>query len=194
MSTFISDEPKMYEAYTTGKDLYAIIAQSAFNNNYEDNLEFYPEGTELEIDGKKVIAGKKTHLNKAGKERRSTGKTLNLAATYGMGGPTAGARLGYTGDEAKKKGTELLNNFFTGFPMLKKAIDDSKASLKKCGYVEDFVGRRRRLPEINLPAYVVSLLDQNVSNFNLINHVIYYILKIFYILIFLSIYFFFYIF
>lgn len=47
----------MYEAYNHGKDLYAMIAQSAYHNNYEDNLEFFPEGTELEIDGQKVIAG-----------------------------------------------------------------------------------------------------------------------------------------
>lgn len=57
MTTFLSGDPKMYEAYTTGKDLYAIIAQSAYHNNYEDNLEFYPEGTEIEIDGKPVVSG-----------------------------------------------------------------------------------------------------------------------------------------
>ena len=65
-------------------------------------------------------------LNKAGKERRSVGKVLNLAATYGMSGKTAGIRLGYEGDEAREKGEELLNNFFTGFSGVKKAIDDSR--------------------------------------------------------------------
>lgn len=57
MSCFLSNEPVMYEAYTTGKDLYAMIAQSAFDNNYEDNLEFWVPGTELEIDGKKIVSG-----------------------------------------------------------------------------------------------------------------------------------------
>ncbi len=47
----------MYEAYLNKKDLYAMIAMSAFNNRYEDNLEFYPEGTELEVDGKIVYSG-----------------------------------------------------------------------------------------------------------------------------------------
>lgn len=47
----------MLTAYNEGKDLYAMIARSAFNNNYEDNLEFYPEGTIVDIDGKKVTAG-----------------------------------------------------------------------------------------------------------------------------------------
>ena len=47
----------MYKAYNEGKDLYAMIAMSAFDNNYEDNLEFYREFCEVDLDGKKVIAG-----------------------------------------------------------------------------------------------------------------------------------------
>lgn len=164
MTTFLSSDAKMYEAYNEGKDLYAMIAQSAFDNEYEENLEFYPPNMELEIDGKKVITGKKTHVNKAGKERRSVGKVLNLAATYGMSGATAGARLGKT----KAEGEELLKNFFEGFPGVKTAIDQSKAFLKKNGYVEDFVGRRRRLSDINLKPYEVYLKNpvENDANFN----------------------------
>lgn len=153
----------MYEAYTQNKDLYAIIAQSAFDNEYWENLEFYPEGYEIEIDGQKIICGKKTHLNKAGKERRSIGKLLNLATCYGMSGSTAGARMGKT----KEEGQQLLDSFFNGFPKVKEAIDNSKNFLRKNGYVEDFVGRRRRLDDINLPKYVVTLKDQAAnSNFN----------------------------
>lgn len=164
MTAFLSSDAKMYEAYNNGKDLYAMIAQAAFDNEYHDNLEFYPPGMELEIDGKKIITGKKTHVNKAGKERRSVGKVLNLAATYGMSGSTAGARLGKT----KAEGDALLKNFFEGFPGVKEAIEQSKAFLKKNGYVEDFVGRRRRLSDINLPAYEVSLKDakSDDANFN----------------------------
>ena len=161
MTTFLSGDKHMYEAYNTGKDLYAMIARSAFNNNYEDNLEFYPEGTEIEIDGNKVICGHKTHLNKAGKERRSVGKVLNLAATYGMGGATAGARLG----KDAKEGTKLLNNFFSEFSGVKQAIDNSKKFLKENGYVEDFVGRRRRLDDINKVPFEV-LANRKGSDFN----------------------------
>lgn len=57
MTTFLSKQPAMYEAYTTGKDLYAMIAQSAFNNNYEDNLQNYPEGHVVQIDGKQLVSG-----------------------------------------------------------------------------------------------------------------------------------------
>jgi len=74
-----------------------------------------------------------------------------------MSGPTAGARLGYTGKEAKEKGQELLDNFFKGFSGVKIAIDDSKKFLRRYGYVEDFIGRQRRLPEINMNPYDAQL-------------------------------------
>ena len=152
---------KMKQAYMEDKDLYAMIAQSAFNNKYEDNLEFYPEGTELNIDGKIIIAGKKTHKNPAGKDRRSTGKVLNLASSYGMSGATAGARM----NKSKEEGEALLDSFFRGFPAVDVAISESKKFLKKYGYVEDFYGRRRHLDEINLPAYEFKPLN-NEQTFN----------------------------
>ena len=75
-----------------------------FNNNYEDNLEFYPAGTEIEIDGQKVICGNKTHVYEEGKARRKAAKTMLLAILYGMGAGTAGARMGKT----KEEGQELF--------------------------------------------------------------------------------------
>jgi hypothetical protein len=144
----------MIQAYLDGKDLYAVIAQSMFNNEYWENLEFYPEGTEIELDGKKIICGKKTHLHKAGKERRSAAKTMLLAILYGMSPKTAGARMGKTAEE----GQELMDNFFNQFTEVKKLMDASKDMLREGGYVEDWAGRRRHLPDFKLPAYEVKPL------------------------------------
>ena len=47
----------MRQAYLEGKDLYCVIAANIYNNKYEDNLEHYPEGTIIELDGKKIVAG-----------------------------------------------------------------------------------------------------------------------------------------
>lgn len=66
-----------------------------------------------------------------------------------MSGATAGARMG----KSKEEGQQLLDNFFAGFPKVKETIDWSKLFLKKHGYVEDFVGRRRHLPDYFLPPY-----------------------------------------
>ena len=156
MTCYLSQDKNMLEAYLEKKDLYAMIAASALNNEYGDNLEFYPEGTELNIDGKKVICGYKTHKNMQGKANRGIGKGLLLAATYGMGAATAGAQMKKTA----KEGRQLLDNFFKGFPGVKKAIEDSQASLREKGYVEDFVGRRRRLTDFTLPPYTARYRDE----------------------------------
>lgn len=57
VTAFLSQDPNMLKAYREGKDLYAVIAQSVYDNKYEDNLEFYPEGTKVIVDGKEKIAG-----------------------------------------------------------------------------------------------------------------------------------------
>lgn len=160
----MSQDDNMINAYLNNQDLYAVIAQSAFDNNYEDNLEFYPAGTEIEVDGQKVVCGNKTHLNKAGKERRAVGKTLQLATTYGMSGATAGQRMGKT----KEEGQALMDKFFNKFVKLKQAIDHSKEELRdrsnnkdEAPYVEDWVGRRRHLPDYTLNPYEVHLENES---------------------------------
>lgn len=57
MTTFLSGDPTMYKAYMEGKDLYAMIAQSAYHNDYSDNLEFYIPGKIVDVDGKNVVSG-----------------------------------------------------------------------------------------------------------------------------------------
>ena len=47
----------MKQAYAEGKDLYCVIASKVFNNDYWDNTEFYREGTVVELDGKRTVAG-----------------------------------------------------------------------------------------------------------------------------------------
>ena len=116
ITTFLGGDPAMRAAYLEGKDLYCVIAANIYNNRYEDNLEHYPEGTELELDGKKIICGHKTHLNKEGKERRSVAKMVLLALTYGMGAGTLAVRTGKTRQEAQ----DIFDNFFNSYTNSKK--------------------------------------------------------------------------
>ena len=163
LAAYLSQDPTLLKAYADGKDAYAIIASMIFDMPYEDCLEFYPEGTEIEIDGKKIITGKKTHTNKAGKERRSVGKTMVLAGNYGMSGGGAASLMGKTA----KEGTELLEKYFKMFGGLGNAIVNAKKFLREHGYVEGLLGRRRRLPDLFLPKYEIYLKDNDdAKNFN----------------------------
>ena len=79
ITALLSGDETMINAYKEGKDLYAVIAQAIYHNKYEENLEFWQAGTELTIDGKKIIAGNKTNLNPDGKARRSVAKMVLLS-------------------------------------------------------------------------------------------------------------------
>lgn len=155
LTAHMSGDENMKKAYAEGKDLYCVIAASVFNNNYEDNLEFYPAGTEIELDGKKIICGNKTHMNKAGKERRSISKMILLAITYGMSSNTLAGRINKSREEAQ----EIMDSFFNSFPKVKVLIEDSKKSLRENGYVEDWAGRRRHLTDYFLNPYEAEYKD-----------------------------------
>lgn len=155
ITTFLSGDPAMRQAYLEGKDLYCVIAANIYNNKYEDNLEHYPEGTVLELDGHRTVCGYKTHLNKEGKERRSVAKMVLLALTYGMGPSTLAKRINKTNQEAQ----EIFDNFFKSFPKVEELINNSKASLREHGYVEDWAGRRRHLTDYFLNPYEAAYAD-----------------------------------
>ena len=107
ITAHISLDENMLQVYEEGKDIYASIAQSIYNNNYEDNLEFFdPEKTQINLEGKK---------------RRKVGKVIILATMYGMGKRSVARKLGITPEEAE----EMLNAFYSQYEGVKKAIDFS---------------------------------------------------------------------
>jgi DNA polymerase I-like protein with 3'-5' exonuclease and polymerase domains len=105
------------------------------------------------------VCGYKTHLNKAGKERRSVAKMVLLALTYGMGPSTLAKRINKTNKEAQ----EIFDNFFKSFPRVEALINSSKAFLKEHGYVEDWAGRRRHLTDYFLPPYEASYASEELT-------------------------------
>lgn len=162
LTAFYSKDPNMLKAYREKKDLYAVIASMSFGKKYEDCLEFYPEGTEIVVDGKKVICGYKTHKNEDGTKRRSQAKSILLGLLYGRGSASIGEQIKKSREEAQ----EIIDKFFESFPSVKRWIDETHDKARRLGYVEDWYGRRRRLPNINLPEYDIKYKGDNGSNFN----------------------------
>ena len=134
LSAYSGDEA-MIGAYKNGKDLYAMIASRVYKNNYEDNLEKHKDGTAFP----------------EGKKRRSSVKSLLLGILYGMGAPNLATELNMSVSEAQK----FIDDFYSGFPKVKKWMDNTESSAMKLGYVEDLWGRRRRLPDMQLKKYEV---------------------------------------
>ena len=78
---------------------------------------------------------------------------------YGMGAKLLAENLGCSMQEADK----IVKDFYTGFPKVQKWIKETEENALKLGYVEDFWGRRRRLPDILLPKVEVKSSKFNDS-------------------------------
>ena len=131
--TQMCGDPKMIKAYQEGKDLYAEIAALSFNTTYENCLEFRPDGT----------------TNPEGKSRRSQAKSILLGVLYGRGVPSIAEQLGTT----TKKAQAIKDSVFKGFPAIPQFEDDSLDMAYEKGYVTTLWGRKRRLPDLQLPEY-----------------------------------------
>lgn len=131
--TVMCGDPEMLNAYKEGKDLYASIASLAFNKPYEDCLEFRPDGT----------------TNREGKERRSSAKSILLGILYGRGINSIAEQLHTT----KQKAQQIQDRVFKGFPAIKQFEKDSIYLAETYGYVTTFWGRKRRLPDMQLPEF-----------------------------------------
>ena len=131
--TQMCGDPKMIKAYQEGKDLYAEIAALSFNTSYDNCLEFRPDGT----------------TNPEGKNRRSQAKSILLGVLYGRGVPSIAEQLGTT----TKKAQAIKDSVFKGFPAIPKFEEDSLNMAYEKGYVTTLWGRKRRLPDLQLPEY-----------------------------------------
>lgn len=54
---------------------------------------------------------------------------------------------------SKEKAQEIQDKIFKGFPAILKFEQDSKEMARQLGYVDTLWGRKRRLPDIQLPKY-----------------------------------------
>lgn len=162
-AVYASKDEKMREAYMEGKDLYSIVASMAYNKPYSECLEFYEEGRELEIDGKKIICGKKEVTNKEGKARRQASKSILIGSIYQRGIPSIAQQIGKTKEETQA----IMDGFYSGFPTMTQWFEDSKQFTLQHGYMDNAMGRRRRLPDALLPKYsITSSSTQGVEGFN----------------------------
>lgn len=121
----------MQEAYREGKDLYAIMGSKVYGVPYEDCREFYPDGT----------------VNAEGKHRRTTMKSVLLGIMYERGAKAIGEQFDRSAEWAQK----LIDDFYKSFPKIQQLRLKVEKMAEEYGYVTTIQGRKRRLPEMQLP-------------------------------------------
>lgn len=127
-------DSKMKDAYDSGLDLYSWMASEVYAKPYEACMEFHPETGEKQPEGKVM---------------RDSVKSIILGLMYGRGTQAVADQLNWT----KERAQEVIDMFFDRFPAIKQVINHYKQMAITTGYVQTVYGRKRRLPEINLPEY-----------------------------------------
>lgn len=153
LTAFIANEKSMIQAFQTNRDVYATIASLSFNLPYERCLEFHPETHEYQADGY---------------ERRSEAKRILLGITYGRSVPSIaeqlyGKRKDMTDDEKVESAQKIYDSVLSAFPNIKKIMLATQNHARKYGYTETILGRRRHLPDMQLPEYDFKPLDGYVN-------------------------------
>ncbi|WKB54254.1 DNA polymerase I [Eleftheria terrae] len=80
-------------------------------------------------------------------EQRRYAKVINFGLIYGMSSFGLAANLGIE----QKAARDYIDRYFQRYPLVKRYMDETRASAKDKGYVETVFGRRLWLPEINSP-------------------------------------------
>ena len=149
VTAHLSNDQKMIKAYQDGKDVYSEIAALAFNTTYEECCEYRPDGT----------------ANPDGKKRRGESKKIVLGILYGRGIPSIAEQLGKSVQDAQK----IYDKVLSKFEGLAKFISDSEDMARELGYVETVWGRRRQLPDMQLPYYEFSYKSGYNPDFDPLN-------------------------
>lgn len=137
----ICGDENMRQAYADNLDIYSWIGSMVYKVPYEECKEFYPDGT----------------TNTEGKKRRTSMKSVVLGLMYSRGVQGIAEQLHMTVKEAQ----EITDAFYDAFPRIKQCIEESHESARTRGYVETVKGRKRRLPEMQLPPYEFKIQDSS---------------------------------
>lgn len=152
LTAALSNDVKMKDSFTRGRDIYATIASVSFNRSYEDCLEFY-----LDENGNKT-----NRTNKEGKEYRGNAKSIVLGILYGRAIPSIAEQLNTDTRNAQR----IYDTVLDAFPQLRDFMKESQENARQLGYVETLWGRRRHLSDMQLSPYEYQYKDVKYSNFD----------------------------
>lgn len=141
---YLSDEAHLRETFENDRDPYATLVAPAFHMDYWDCMEHYQDGTP----------------NPDGKKMRSKGKVLMLGISYGMGAKLMAKSMGIPMEQCK----QVLADFYEQFPKIKEFSEKNEKDAVEKGYVEDYMGRRRHLPNAQLPEIEITQTKSITTN------------------------------
>lgn len=121
----VANDEVLIQAFLNGQDIHSTTAAliSAGEFTYEDIEKF-----------------KDTPGHPCQKLRKQA-KIVNFGIVYGMSANALADNLSITKQEAQT----VIDNYFAGYPGIKRYMDDQHRLVRKNGFVTDMFGRKRRL-------------------------------------------------
>ena len=121
----MANETVLIEAFEQGRDIHSTTAALISNGKYAyDDIEHWKD-----TDGHEC------------QKLRKQAKIVNFGIVYGMGA----GKLADTLEITKAAAQEIIDNYFRGYPGIKRYMDEQHAKVMKTGFVTDWAGRKRRL-------------------------------------------------
>lgn len=153
VTAFISNEKSMIKAFQNNRDVYATIASLSFNLPYERCLEHNPETGEYQADGY---------------ARRSEAKRILLGICYGRSVPSIAEQLfgknkDMSEDEKIDAAQKIYDAVLNNFPNIRAIMIATQKKARQYGFTETILGRRRHLPDMQLPEYDFVPLDGYIN-------------------------------
>ena len=108
----------------------------------ESLLEAFRAGADIHTSTAARIGG--VAEEEVDAEMRGRAKTINFGVMYGMGARGLSRQLGITVEEAKS----FIEEYFERYPGIREYIESSKEDVRRKGFAETLLGRRRMLPDI----------------------------------------------
>lgn len=109
----------------------------------EAMLEAFKSGFDIHAATAAKVYGVK--MEEVNADMRRHAKTVNFGIIYGISAFGLAQQLGISRTDAGN----LINQYFTQYPKVKKYMDESINRAREKGYVETLLGRRRYLRDIN---------------------------------------------
>lgn len=92
-------------------------------------------------------------------DHRRIAKVLNFGVIYGLSAFGISQQTEFSPDEGRR----FIENYFSKYPGIQGYLEAVKTQVKKLGYVETILGRRRYIPEVSAPNAMVRQAGERMA-------------------------------
>ena len=120
-------------------------------------LEAFHEGQDIHDATASSVYG--VPIGEVAPDLRRVAKIMNFGVIYGLSPFGISQQTGLSPDEGK----QFIETYFGKYPGIREYIDSTKAQVRKTGYVETLMGRRRYIPEVESRSFHVRSAGERMA-------------------------------